>query len=262
MSAISDLLWRRLNTFDPASPLNLLDLFLVVSLLIGSLIYIQRFALFRVLLGTVLLVFLAFGSILIGFTLTGLLLAFVSAIILASLPLIFAPEIRHYLDKLGRFSYVKNLPFLPPSKNSQFVQNLVGAVFELSEQKIGALIIIQRRTSLGDLIDSGVLLNAHLGSKILGSIFQHQSPLHDGAVVIADNQILAARCIVPASPDVKLDPPFGTRHKAGLSISRDTDALSIIISEERREISVATGGKLEINLSRAQLSTRLTQLLV
>ena len=106
-----------------------------------------------------------------------------------------------------------------------------------------------------------MLINAHLGSKILEVLFQPQSPLHDGAAVIAENQIIAARCIVPVTPDVKLDAPFGTRHEAGVSISRETDAVSIIISEERGKVSLAVNGKLETNLSRAQLHERLSKLL-
>lgn len=261
MSAVFSFFWQRFNSFELTNLLNLLDLFLVISLVAGFLVYLRRFPLFRVISGVVFLILLAFVAILVGFTLTGLLLAFVSAFIVVALPLIFAPEVRHYLDKLGRFSYLKKIPLLASQKNVQFIQNLVGAAFELAQQKIGALIIIQRRTKLGNLVESGVLLDAHLGSKILEALFQHQSPLHDGAAVITENRIIAARCIVSVTPDVKLDAPFGTRHEAGVSISRETDAVSIIISEERGKVSLAVNGKLETNLSRAQLYERLRKLL-
>jgi diadenylate cyclase len=95
----------------------------------------------------------------------------------------------------------------------------------------------------------------------LESIFYPNNPLHDGAVVISDDRILSARCVVQSLPQVKLDPPFGTRHKAGLSITQETDAISIMVSEQRGKVSLAENGKLEVDLSRAGLTEKLAKLL-
>lgn len=262
MIGILNLITSRLNNIDNldlSNPLVALDLLVAIFLIIGALVYISRFPVFRVVLGTLFL----FGCSLVflfgGFLLTALVFGVVANLILISLPLIFAPEIRHYLEKLGRFSFLK--VFQTKQENEQFIRNVIESVFELAEKKIGALIVIARHTGLGETIESGVTIDAKFGSKILQSIFFPKSILHDGAVVIKDDRILAAGCLLPIHNEVKLDSPFGTRHKSGLSITQDTDAVVIIVSEQRGEVSLAQNSKLEVNLDRILLSERLQKLL-
>ncbi|QQG43065.1 MAG: DNA integrity scanning protein DisA nucleotide-binding domain protein [Candidatus Daviesbacteria bacterium] len=261
MTSLYNLLVDRLSHLDFTNPLSLLDLIIAISLIVGTLVYLSRFSVFRVVLGTLFLFGCAILFLLGGFLLTGLLFVLVANLILISLPLIFAPEVRHYLEKLGRFPFL-HLPSVTTTQKTQyFVRNLVGAVYELAERKTGALIVLARKAGLGETIETGVIIDAKFGSKLLSTIFFNKSPLHDGAVVIKNSRILAASCLLPLRGEVKLDPPFGTRHKSGLSLTQDTDAVVIIISEQRGEVSLAENGKLEINLDRGTLIQKLNKLL-
>lgn len=261
MTSLYNLIVERVSHLDFANPLVLLDLGFAIGLIVATLVYLKRFPVFRVVLGTLFLFGCAVLFLLGGFLLTGLLFALAAGLIVFSLPLIFAPEVRHYLEKLGRFPFL-HLPLVTTQqKLERLVRNLVGAVYELSERKTGALIVLARKTGLGETMETGVIIDAKFGSKILSTIFFNRSPLHDGAVIIKNGRILAAGCLLPIHTEVKLDPPFGTRHKAGLAITQSTDAVVIIISEQSGEVSLAENGKLEINLDRATLAQRLNKLL-
>ncbi len=252
---------RQLPAVNFDNPLSYLDIALSVLIGAGFLFYMRKFPVFRVILGTIFLLLCGLFFYAIGFTVTGRLFNFVSSLIFISLPLIFAPEIRHYLGKLGGLHFLRVPAFSHRRRDEVLVKNLVESVFELAEKGTGALIVIQRRIGLGDLIDAGVIIDAKLSPEVLESIFFPNSPLHDGAVVTVGNRVVAARCVIQSLPQMKLSPPFGTRHKAGLSITHQTDAVAIIISEQRGEVSLAENGKLDLNLSRPGLTEKLSQLL-
>lgn len=196
----------------------------------------------------------------LGFIFTALVFGFVSVFILASTPLLFAPEVRHYLEKLGRFPFLKRF-YGKKQTDSYFVRNFVDAVFELAERKIGATIVIQRKTSLGEVMETGITIDAAFGSKILQSVFWKDSPLHDGAAIMVGQRIMAVGCLLPIFSDIKLDLPFGTRHQSGVSVTRDTDAIAIIVSEERGEVSLAENRKLIAKIGRVALREKLDQML-
>ena len=257
MTKLLDLLIYKLERFNGNNPLDLIDLVSAMLLVLAFLFYLRRFPVFRVVLGILFLLCLTIILFLAQFIFTGLVVGFATFMVLISLPLIFAPEIRHYLEKLGRFSFLR----LPKNRNNVFIKNLVGAVYELAERKIGAIIVIERKTGLGQIIETGVIIDGQFGSKLLANLFYPGSPLHDGAVVIKDTKILAAGCLLPLNSEVRLDPPLGTRHKAGLSITKDTDAVVIIISEQRGQVSLAENGKLQLDLDRSKLTEGLQKLL-
>lgn len=260
MDSLANLFLLRLSIARLSQPLILLDLFFALFLVIASLFYLRNFPVFRVILGTLFL--LSFGLIFfyLGFIFTALVFGFVSIFILVSTPLIFAPEIRHYLEKLGRFPFLKRF-YGKKQTDGIFIRNLVDAVFELAERKIGATIVIQRKTSLGEIMETGTTIDAYFGSKILESIFDKDSPLHDGAAIIIGQRIMAVGCLLPVFSDTKLDLPFGTRHQSAVSITRDTDAVSLIVSEERGEVSLAENRKLLANIDRVTLREKLDHLL-
>lgn len=260
MTLLINYIRQRLLSLDFTNPLVYLDLLAALFLMVGFLVYMRRFPSFRVILGTFFLIACSVILIWGGFLFTGLVFGFASVLVLVSLPLIFSSEIRHYLGKLGRFSYLRPA-ILESQKKERFIRDLVGAVYELAERKIGGTIVVARKTGLEQTIETGVILDAVFGAKLLRTIFFASGPLHDGAVIIRDGRVLAAACLLPVSSEIKLDPPLGTRHRAGLSITRDTDTVVIIISEQRGEVSLAENGKLEINLERAILTEKLTKLL-
>lgn len=261
MTGITNLIAGRFSGVDYTNPLTLLDLLVALFLVVGFLVYIKRFPVFRVVMGVLFLILCSFIFLLLGFVYTALVFGVVSNIILISLPLIFAPEVRHYLEKLGRFSFVRVPRFTDNQKKSAFIQDFVNAVYELAERKIGATLVIARRTGIGATIETGVEIDARFGSKLIQNLFFPKSPLHDGAVVIKGDRIVAAGCLLPISSQARLDPPFGTRHRSGLAITMDTDAVTVLVSEERGHVSIAENGRMKINVDRVELAQELHRLL-
>lgn len=262
MVSIVNFIIRRLNQVDLTSPIFFFDLGLAIFLVLGFLLYIRKFPVFRVILGVLFLLGCSVFFFSIGLVYTALVFGVVSNLVLISLPLIFAPEIRHYLEKLGRFPFLKILKITQRRTREGFIQQVVNAVYGLAERKTGALIALQRTTGLAETVETGVELDAEFSPELLGTVFYSGTPLHDGAVVIVGERIRAAGCLLPISADIKLGPPFGTRHKSGLAITRDTDAVVVIVSEQRGQVSLAENGKLEIGLNRDQLTDRLLKLLL
>lgn len=259
MTGIVALIASRINSINFTDPLAIVDLGVASFLVVSFLIYMRRFPVFRVFLGLMFLLFCSLVFFVAGFTLTALTFGITSNLILISLPLIFAPEIRHYLEKLGRFSFLHIPRVTSYQKKISFIKNIIDAVYELAERKIGGTIVITRKTGLGETIETGVLIDAKFSAKLLQSIFFPKNPLHDGAVVVTGERITAAGCLLPISSEVKLS--LGTRHRSALAITLDTDAVTLVVSEERGEVSLTENGKLHLNLDRIQLTQLFQKLL-
>lgn len=261
MSALFNLFYSHIIAVNFTSPLAYLDLIIALALVVSFLVYLHHFPVFRALLGTMLILACSVLFFWTGFVFTSLVLGLAGGLVLISLPLIFAPEIRHYLEKLGR------LPFLhlfTPSygrRKVSFIKNLIDTVYDLADKKIGATLVLQRKTALGETIETGTRIDARFGAKLIQNIFFPKSPLHDGAVIITDERITAAGCLLPVSSEVILDTPFGTRHRSAVSVTLDTDAVVVVVSEQRGQVSLAENGHLHANLERAELSELLNKLL-
>ena len=162
-----------------------------------------------------------------------------------ALVILLLPELRQTLESFARLGlWPERLTGGQPKTASNTVQSIITAVNEMSASRIGCIIVIERVGRLDDIIATGVLLNAKVGETALKSIFYYGNPLHDGAVLIRGDQIISAACRLPLSENTKLDPNIHMRHRAGLGITEQTDALAVIVSEERGSISVAIDGKL------------------
>lgn len=176
------------------------------------------------------------------------------ALVLA-IPVIFAPEIRRALERLGRTSNL--LPAGTRSETLDIVGALVAAVSRLSNRKHGALIVLQRSAGLQEYISTGVALNAHMTSELLLQIFYPNTPLHDGAVIVRGDRIIAASCVMPLSSSGSLvrspEREMGLRHRAALGTSEVGDAVSIVVSEETGTISITQGGRMISNLNADRL---------
>ena len=129
----------------------------------------------------------------------------------------------------------------------------IGACISMGKQKVGALIVIEHNFPLDDVVRTGEVINADINQRLIENIFFKNSPLHDGAMIIADNRIKAAGCILPVAQNANLPKDMGLRHRSGLGMSLETDALVIIVSEERGKISVAHNGKIEVNVTAEDL---------
>jgi len=187
-----------------------------------------------------------------------LILHFAGGAAITALIVIFQPELRRALAKLGQ------TPFLGVFMRGRvdIVEEIVGAVGRLSKNKIGALVAFERDVDLSGYVERGVILDAEVRSELVLTIFYPGTELHDGAVVLQGGRIAAAGCLFPFTDNPALDPQIGTRHRAGIGITEETDAICVIVSEETGIISLVVGGELERGFEPRQLETRLRELYV
>ena len=178
--------------------------------------------------------------------------------------ILFQPEFRRGLEQIGRSRMMRRLFGLPskqkPERVEENVAEIVRAMSSMSRKKIGALIVIERHTSLGDVIESGTRVDAQISQPLIENIFEPNTPLHDGAMVIRNRRIEAAACILPLSEDPTISRDLGTRHRAAIGITETTDAVSLIVSEETGIISMAREGRLTRHLDGRSLTILLTEL--
>jgi uncharacterized protein (TIGR00159 family) len=183
--------------------------------------------------------------------------------LLLAIPIIFQPELRRALEQLGHTGNWVSLPFVNtehPHPGAAAIEEMVSACVSLGRQRIGALIVIERETGLQEYADKGVRLDATLTRQLLINIFFKNSPLHDGAVIVRADRIVAARCIMPLS-EGELPGSFGTRHRAALGISEESDAVAVIVSEQTGGISLSHDGQINRDLTGDQLRASLLSLL-
>jgi uncharacterized protein (TIGR00159 family) len=183
-----------------------------------------------------------------------------------ALIIVFQQEIRRFLIFVGskyvdgnRISFEKILNLRFETKAQVKIRSIMKAVMQFSLEKTGALIVIRKKSSLDMYAETGDVLNAETSSRLFAAIFNKTSPLHDGAVIVDNDKIRAARVILPVTEKMNLPPEYGLRHRAGLGISEVTDALIIIVSEESGQISIAENGALQKNIPSRQLRQKLEE---
>ncbi|NLC68093.1 MAG: TIGR00159 family protein [Clostridiaceae bacterium] len=174
------------------------------------------------------------------------------SILALAMVVVFQPELRRVLEQIGRSRFRDLLGFEDESekvKTTAMIEEIVKACMDLSKTFTGALIVIEGKTKIGDIIKTGVQLEANVTSELLVNIFTPNTPLHDGAVVIRDNSIKAAACFLPLTDNPNLSKELGSRHRAALGITEVSDAIAIVVSEESGKISYALNGGLTRNLT-------------
>jgi diadenylate cyclase len=174
-----------------------------------------------------------------------------------ALLVIFHPELRNALVKIGESGSFEKTSGLSKEK----IDEIVRAIFQLAKERRGALIALEGKVGLADYVPSGKAINGEISRELLLSIFSPASPLHDGAVIIAQNKILAAGCILPLSEKMTFNPLVGTRHRAGLGLSEQTDSLVLIVSEEKGFVSSAQNGNISYNISAEETIGMLNEIL-
>lgn len=179
------------------------------------------------------------------------------------LVIVFQPEFRKALEQLGNQKVISGIVSFDNSKDKQerfseeTINAIIDASFDLGRAKTGALIVIEQNILLNEYIDTGIILDAKVSAPLLVQIFEHNTPLHDGAVVIRGDQIIAATCYLPLSDNMHISKDLGTRHRAGLGISEVTDSITVIASEETGHVSIAIGGELFHDVDRDKLRAKL-----
>lgn len=176
--------------------------------------------------------------------------------------IIFQPELRKALESLGRRNFLTNLLVSENSNGNVHleqicVEEIIYACEEMSKTKTGALIVIEKDINLDDAVDSGIPIDAVVTSQLLMNIFEHNTPLHDGAIIIRNSRIIAATCYLPLSDNMSLSKELGTRHRAAVGVTEISDCMVVIVSEETGYISLATGGNIIRNVGRDYLASKL-----
>lgn len=168
---------------------------------------------------------------------------------ITAIVIIFQPEFRNALEQLGRKSFSSISPFEDSKAkyerySDRSIQGIVKAVYEMAKVKTGALIVVEKDIQCREFERTGIPIDAEISSQLLINIFEHNTPLHDGAVILRDNRVVSATCYLPLSDNLELSKDLGTRHRASLGVSEVSDSLTIVVSEETGIVSVANEGKL------------------
>lgn len=250
MSTLTDFLTNAVNLVKLISVSDILDI-LIVAFLIYSLIgIIRKTNLMKVAKGLVVLLVVLWISDIFSLTMINWLLRNVVELGLIALVIIFHPELRRLLEKVGssRITGIFGSEYKDMHIEGAITQTVL-ACADLSRSRTGALIIFERDNQLGDQISTGTMLDAAVTAELLKNIFFVKAPLHDGAVIIKNGRIAAAGCMLPMSSNMNLSRDLGMRHRAGIGMSERSDAVVVIVSEETGSISVAVDGMLKRHLS-------------
>lgn len=250
--------WGTINIKD--NPFIILDILLVALLIYWVYLFLKETRAMRIIYGIVILAVIFFLGKSLQLETLNYLLKYVMTMIVVAIPVVFQPELRSALEKLGRADIVGGFGKLQRSKMITIIKEIVHSAELLSKNKIGALIVLTRQTGLRDYIETGIKMDADVSTEIILTVFTPKTPLHDGALVINGDKIVAAGCTLPLA-EIQYDYNLGTRHRAAIGLSMQTDALVIVVSEERGQISLGSNGILSRNLSPEKLEELLLKLL-
>jgi len=244
--------------------LTLIDIGIVAFVLYKLLLLVKGTRAVQLLKGLALLGAFSIISHKMGFTTLNWILDKAGLALLVAVPVIFQPELRRILEQLGRgqllgrpFSF-----FLGREEVSELIGELLKAVEALVRRRIGALIVIEREIGLKDYVETGTVIDGVVTAELILNIFFPNSPLHDGAIIIRGNRVAAAGCFLPLTDSPFLSKELGTRHRAALGITEESDAIAVVVSEESGVISAAFDGKITRHMGKKQLKEMLEELLL
>ena len=229
---------------------DIIDIIIVAVLIYVCIGLIRRTNAIRLARGIVVILFALVISDLLNLQMVGSLLRRIVELGLIALVIIFQPEIRRLLERMGsgKFAYFFGAPGVPATMEAVINQTVL-ACTSMSASRTGALIVFERTSSLNDPIATGTIVNADVSSELLRNIFFVNSPLHDGAVIVREGRLAAAGCMLPLSKNASLSSDLGMRHRAGIGVSEHSDAVVAIVSEETGSISIAMDGMLKRHLT-------------
>ena len=241
--------------FDPLR--DTIDILLVASGIYWLLLLIRGTRAIQILVGLIVLIALSLASQLFQLAALGLILERLLEPAVLIIVILFQNDIRCALARVGRGFF----PSFSAEQEIQVVEEIVKAAGQLSQRRHGALMVMERESNLGDLIEQGVPVDGALTKELLASIFHPSSPMHDGAVVLQEGRVASAGCILPLTLRTDLPEGLGTRHRAAVGITEETDALVVVVSEETANISVVLGGEMLQGLDAPQLRVVLRDVL-
>jgi diadenylate cyclase len=239
---------------------ELLDISIVAFLIYEFLKLIRRTRAVQMALGIALVVGLYYASELAQFPTVNWLIRDMFGYIVFTAIVLFQADIRRALSNLGRAPFFRYLT--RPTTSDEMVEEVVTAAAMLSDRRVGAIIVIEREIGLRNYIESGIPLDSTVTYDLLISIFQPESPLHDGAVILQENRMAAAACFLPLTVNPRLSKELGTRHRAAIGLTEESDAVALVVSEETGSLSLALDGQIERDLEAEQLRFRLEALML
>ena len=266
MRNITDILARYLSDINlpSVSIIDIIEIILITFFVYQFMVWIKFTRAYTLLKGLLVIgAFLIIAYIFKMNTILWIVSKLASALITA-IVVIFQPELRKVVEQLGQKKIMASIfPFdsgkeVKERFTDKTVNELIKACFDMAEVKTGALIVIEQEIRLDEYVRTGINVDALLTSQLLINIFEHNTPLHDGAVIVRENRIVAATCYLPLSDNMGLSKELGTRHRAAVGMSEVSDALIIVVSEENGKVSVAQGGVLDRAVTREELREKLT----
>ncbi len=256
-------IWMRVPTIHPT---DVLEIFIIAFMVYHIIKWIRTTRAWMPVKGLmILLIFWFLASVLHMDVILWIFYSTIGVGITAII-IVFQPEIRRALEQLGQRSIASPLRLFSEGKEKQerfsdrTIDELVRGTFLLARHKTGALIVIEQEVSLSEYEETGIEIDAVISNQLLINIFEHNTPLHDGAVIIRENRITAATCYLPVSKNMRLSKELGTRHRAGVGISEVTDSFTIIVSEQTGKVSIARNGTLISNIDADYLRQKLQEI--
>lgn len=237
------------------------DIIIVAFLIYGVVKLVRETRAGQLVKGLFLLVILFIISSYFNLVMVSRVLAYFFQFAFVAILIVFQPEIRKALEQVGRNNIGQSIAAVVTGRDRSYdraqIRKAINAVVDgvgiLQQLKMGALIVFERKTKLGDIIETGTQINCEPSGQIVGNIFFNKAPLHDGAMIIRDGMIHAAGCILPLTKNTSVSAELGTRHRAALGVSEESDAVVVVVSEETRQISVAVNGVLARRFTRDTL---------
>lgn len=242
---------------------NIVEIIILAVIIYEFIAWVKTTRAYTLLKGIIVILIFVFLAYLFNFTTILWIGSKIINIAIIAMVVIFQPELRKALEQLGRKRFFSDmLPFNDKKdKKERFsdktVNELVKTCFELAKTKTGALIVIEQDIVLNDYVKTGIEVDAVISSQLLINIFEHNTPLHDGAVIVRGDRVVAATCYLPLSDNMELSKELGTRHRAAVGISEVTDTLTLVVSEETGNVSIAIGGELYRNVDQDYLRSKL-----
>lgn len=235
-----------INQLTNLSWRNVIDIVLVAVIFYQILMWIKGTRAVQLVKGLLVLLTVSTASDFFGFQTMSWMLEKVWTMLFVALPVVFQPELRRALEQIGNGRFLSMHPSSAGTEElKKMVEELIKCTQVLSQNQIGALIVLEKKTGIQEFVETGVMIDGVVSSEFLINIFIPKSPLHDGAVILKGDRVAAAGCFLPLSQDHRLQKDLGTRHRAGLGMSEVSDAIVIIVSEETGIISTAQNGILK-----------------
>ena len=242
---------------------DVVEIIVIAFILYNFLVWIKNTRAWSLMRGLLIILFFVFIAALLNMTTILWIARNIFSVALVALVVVFQPELRRALEQIGKSRLLGAVFNFESTRvagelfSDNTITEIVRASYIMGREKTGALIVIENNDNLTEYERTGIVLDSVVSSQLLINIFEHNTPLHDGAVIIRGNRIVSATCYLPLSDNRELSKELGTRHRAGVGISEVTDSLTVIVSEETGRVSVAQGGKLSRNIGSEELTKKL-----